>query len=301
MSGARDGVLLLDKPVGITSNAALQEAKRLLAARRAGHGGTLDPLASGLLVILFGEATKFARFALESDKTYLAALRLGVATATGDAEGEVIARRPVHADRAAVEAALEGFRGDIAQVPPIYSALKRSGRPLYALARAGERVARPPRRVRVSELVLLSYEGDLLQLRIRCSKGTYVRQLAADLGEALGCGAHLAALRRLAAGRFRLEDAIGLEALRALPIDARVARLIPPARLLEGLPAVRLDGERARRFCHGQPVRAAPAARGECRVLAPDGALLGVGTLGADGLLHPARLVARAASAIATD
>ncbi|MCX7962429.1 MAG: tRNA pseudouridine(55) synthase TruB [Burkholderiales bacterium] len=300
MSRGPDGVLLLDKPVGITSNAALQQAKRLLAASRAGHGGTLDPLASGLLVILFGEATKFARFALEADKTYLAAVRLGVATATGDAEGEVIARRTVHADRAAVEAALERFRGDIAQVPPIYSALKRDGRPLYALARAGEHVERAPRRVRVSELTLLSHEGDLLQLRIRCSKGTYVRQLAADLGEALGCGAHLAALRRLAAGRFRVEDAIGLEALRALPVHARRARLIPPARLLDGLPAIRLDGERARRFCHGQPVPAARAARGDCCVLAHDGALLGVGTVGADGLLRPERLVANPASAIAT-
>jgi tRNA pseudouridine55 synthase len=295
-----DGVLLLDKPSGITSNAALQQARRLLGAAKAGHGGTLDPLASGLLAILFGEATKFARFALESDKTYLAAVRLGIATATGDAEGEVLARRPVHADAAGVAAALERFRGEIEQVPPMHSALKREGRPLYALARAGRTVERAPRRVRIRELALLERAGDVLHLRVRCSKGTYIRQLAADLGEALGCGAHLVALRRIEAGGFTVEEAIGLEGLAALELAARQARLLPTARLLEGLPQVRLGAEDARRFAHGRPVRAGAGPQGSCRVLAADGALLGVGTAGSDGLLRPERLLSGAAAAVAS-
>jgi len=300
MRRALDGVLLLDKPSGITSNAALQQARRLLGAAKAGHGGTLDPLASGLLAILFGEATKFARFALDSDKTYLAAVRLGIATATGDAEGEVLARRPVQADAADVAAALERFRGEIEQVPPMHSALKREGRPLYALARAGLTVERSPRRVRIDELALLERAGDVLHLRVRCSKGTYIRQLAADLGEALGCGAHLVALRRIEAGGFTVDEAIGLDDLAGLERRARQARLLPTARLLDGLPEVRLGAEHARRFARGQPVSAGARAQGSCRVLAGDGAFLGVGVVGADGQLRPERLLAGAAAAVAT-
>lgn len=300
MRRALDGVLLLDKPPGITSNAALQQARHLLGARKAGHGGTLDPLASGLLAILFGEATKFARFALDSDKTYLAAVRLGITTATGDAEGEVLERRPVHAHAADIAAALQRFRGEIEQVPPMHSALKREGRPLYALARAGLTVARSPRRVRIGELVLLERTGEVLHLRIRCSKGTYIRQLAADLGEALGCGAHLCALRRIEAGGFTVEEAIGLERLAALDWPARRSGLVPTARLLDGLPEVRLGVRDAWRFAHGQPVRASVGAQGCCRVLAGDGALLGVGTAGGDGLLRPQRLLAGAGAVCAS-
>lgn len=300
MRRALDGVLLLDKPPGITSNAALQQARRLLGAAKAGHGGTLDPLASGLLAVLFGEATKFARFALDSDKAYLAAVRLGIATATGDAEGEIVARGPVRAGGADITAALERFRGEIEQVPPMHSALKHQGRPLYALARAGRCIERAPRRVRISELALLERAGDVLHLRIRCSKGTYIRQLAADLGEALGCGAHLAALRRIEAGAFSVQEAIGLDRLAALEIRERRARLLPTARLLDGLPEVRLGAEDSRRFAHGQPVSAGAAEQGCCRVLDCGGALLGVGSAGTDGLLRAERLLSRSAAAVAT-
>ena len=191
-----DAALLLDKPIGLSSNAALQAAKRLFRAAKAGHAGTLDPLASGLLLVLFGDATKFAASLLEADKTYLASVRLGVTTSTGDAEGEVTARRAVAVSQPQVEVVLSNFRGTIAQVPPMYSALKVGGQPLYALAREGLSVERSARNVVIHELEFISLQGDLLSLRVRCSKGTYVRTLAEDIGAALGTGAHLAALRR---------------------------------------------------------------------------------------------------------
>lgn len=290
---AVDGVLLLDKPPGISSNTALQEAKRLLVAAKAGHAGTLDPLASGLLPLLFGEATKFARFGLESDKTYLATVRLGVRTATGDAEGEVLERRPVAVDDAALGLALGRFRGEIEQVPPMYSALKRDGRPLYELARAGQSVEREARRVTIHELALLSRDGEQLRLRVRCSKGTYIRQLAEDLGEALGTGAHLEALRRTGAGDFTLEQAVDLEAFRAMDEARRQACLLPADSLLAALPVLRLPADAAFRFVQGQavPVDAAPAAA--CRVLGEAGVLLGVGEAGADRKLRPLRLLSQ--------
>jgi len=288
-----DGVLLLDKPAGISSNTALQEAKRLLGAAKAGHAGTLDPLASGLLPLLFGEATRFARFGLDSDKTYLASVRLGVRTATGDAEGEVIERRAVAIDEAQLAAALGRFRGEIAQVPPMYSALKRDGRPLYELARAGKTVEREARRVTIHELELQERAGDLLRLRIRCSKGTYIRQLAEDLGGALGTCAHLEALRRTAAGDFRLSQAVDLERFRDMDEAGRQASLLPPDSLLAALPAVRLAPEEALRFRQGQAVQAGLAPAAACRVLGDTGALLGVGEAGADGKLRPLRLLSQ--------
>lgn len=297
MRRALDGVLLLDKPCAMTSNAALQQARRLLGAAKAGHGGTLDPLASGLLLVVFGEATKFARFALEADKTYLATVRLGITTATGDAEGEILSQRPVRVEAARLAAALERFRGEIEQVPPIYSALKRDGRPLYALARAGGSVERAPRRVRIEELALLERSGEMLRLRVRCSKGTYVRQLAADLGAVLGCGAHLAALRRIQVGGFDVEQALGPDALAALSPSEREARLLPLARLVDHLPDARLGADNARRFAHGQAVAARGVARGHLRVLGQDGMLLGVGAAAEDGMLRPVRLLAAAARA----
>jgi tRNA pseudouridine55 synthase len=286
-----DGVLLLDKPSGMTSNGALQQAKRLLGARKAGHAGTLDPLASGLLPLLFGEATKFARFALDSDKTYLASVRLGVTTATGDAEGEVLERRPVSVDDAGIEAALGELRGAIEQVPPMYSALKRDGRPLYELARAGQTVERAPRHVLIHELVLLEREGDLLRLRVRCSKGTYVRQLAADLGETLGCGGHLESLRRTAAGGYVLERAITLEDLGRLEPAARLGRLLPAESLLASLPQFQLPAADSQRFSQGQAVAVPGSGEGYCQVRGEAGALLGVGESAADGKLRPVRLL----------
>jgi tRNA pseudouridine55 synthase len=286
-----DGVLLLDKPVGPSSSAVLQAVKRLLAARKAGHAGTLDPLASGLLPLLFGEATKFAHFGLEASKEYVADVRLGIATDTGDAEGEVIERRAAAVDSAAVAQALGNFRGEIQQVPPMYSALKHGGQPLYALARAGQSVARRPRTVTVHELELLERNDETLRLRILCSKGTYVRQLAVDLGLALGTVAHLQALRRTAVGALKLAQAVSLDDLQALGEEGRLAWLLPPDRLLEHLPRIDLDEGLASRFLNGQSVSSPASGDGPSRVYA-GGKLLGVGERGPAGL-QPARLVAR--------
>ncbi|MBI1943668.1 MAG: tRNA pseudouridine(55) synthase TruB [Betaproteobacteria bacterium] len=287
-----DAVLLLDKPVGLSSSAALQVAKRLLEARKAGHAGTLDPLASGLLPVLFGEATKFAQFALGSSKQYLAQLRLGIATDTGDAEGKVVTRRPVRVDEAQLARALERFRGAIEQVPPMFSALKHAGQPLYALARAGRSVARAARKVTVHELELLERREDLLRLRIVCSKGTYIRQLAADLGAELGTGAHVEALRRTAVGGFRIEQAASLDALQAMGEEARSARLLPPDSLLAELPRLDLEPGGAERFLSGRVVAVQASGSGPCRVYRNGEQLLGIGERGPDGL-RPRRLIAR--------
>lgn len=287
-----DGVLLLDKPAGISSNAALQEAKRLLLAAKAGHAGTLDPLASGLLPLLLGAATKFAQFALAWDKEYLATVRLGVITATGDAEGEVIERRSPGVDDARLDLTLTRFRGEILQVPPMYSALKHRGRPLYAIAREGRTVSRAPRRVVIRELVLLERDREVLRLRVRSSKGTYVRQLAQDLGEALGTGAHLEALRRTAAGPFRIEQAVDVEALRAMDGSARNRCLLSVESLLAELPRLELDADQAARFLQGRSVAIGTAPSGRCRVMSERGLLLGVGEARPGGALRPLRLVA---------
>jgi len=290
-----NGVLLLDKPVGPSSSAILQAVKRLLEAEKAGHAGTLDPLASGLLPLLFGEATKFAQFGLDAIKEYRAQVRLGVATDTGDAEGQVIDRQPVNVDEGGMAQALARFRGEIEQVPPMYSALKHEGQPLYALARAGRSVERAARKVTVHELELLERAGDVLHLRIRCSKGTYVRQLAVDLGLALGTVAHLEALRRTRVAGFRLDQAVTLDDLQALGDEARRTWLLPPDSLLEGLPRIDLPAALAERFLQGQAValQAEPAVRpGPCRVYREAGALLGVGEAGPGDELHPARLLA---------
>jgi tRNA pseudouridine55 synthase len=288
-----DGVLLLDKPVGPSSSVALQAAKRLLQARKAGHAGTLDPQASGLLPLLFGEATKFAHFGLEADKEYMADVRLGVATETGDAEGRVLETRAVAVDQAGLEAALQRLRGDILQVPPMHSALKRDGRPLYALAREGISVERSARPVRIHEFALLSRDGDTLRVRVRCSKGTYIRQLAADLGQTLGCGAHLASLRRTGVGAFRIEESVTLDDLQALAPGEMEGKLLPLERLLEGLPRLELDEARAGRFANGEAVQAGSAVQGPCRVYDGGKALLGVGEALAGGRLQPVRMLAR--------
>jgi tRNA pseudouridine55 synthase len=285
-----DGVLLLDKPAGMTSNAALQAARRLYRADKAGHTGTLDPLATGLLPVLFGEATKFGGELLEADKTYAAAIALGTTTATGDAEGAVLERRPVAVDRRDVERALARFRGEIAQVPPMHSALKRGGRALYEYARAGESVERAPRPVRIHALRLEAFDGERIAVTVRCSKGTYVRVLAEDIGRALGCGAHLAGLRRLASGPFALGGASTLDALAALTETARDARLLPVDALVAHLPAATLDEAAARRFALGQATATPADLRGRVRVYGSGGAFLGVGEGGPGGLLHPRRL-----------
>jgi tRNA pseudouridine55 synthase len=288
-----DGVLLLDKPVGLGSNGALQSVKRLYQAEKAGHAGTLDPLASGLLPILFGEATKFSQLALDADKEYLASARLGVTTTTADAEGEVLERKPVGVPPGALEPALARLRGPIEQVPPMYSALKHAGQPLYALARKGQSVERAARRVQIHELQLLNFEGDRIDLRVRCSKGTYIRTLVEDLGAALGCGAHLSALRRTAAGAFRIADASTLDQLQLATPAERDRLLLPVERLLSGLPRVDLEDPWAERFSKGQVVPLDQVQAGVCSVYGAQGGLLGIGDAGPPGELRPRRLVAQ--------
>ena len=245
------GVLLLDKPVGLSSQDALYKAKRLLRAEKGGHTGTLDPLASGLLPLCFGAATKFAQASLEADKAYRATLHLGQTRVGGDREGEVLLERPVNFDEARLSQGLARLTGEIEQVPPMQSALKHQGKALYEYARAGIEVERKPRRVRIHRLEVVQREGDLLTLDVHCSKGTYVRTLAQDLGEWLGCGAHLAGLRRTASGPLRVEQAVTLEALVALDEPARDALLLPADALLQSWPEIRLPDDEAGRFLSG--------------------------------------------------
>ncbi|MBL8442114.1 MAG: tRNA pseudouridine(55) synthase TruB [Betaproteobacteria bacterium] len=285
-----DGVLLLDKPVGLTSNDALQRARRLFSAAKGGHTGTLDPLASGLLPLCFGEATKFSADLLDADKTYEASLRLGITTDSGDAEGQVVATRPVVVSQVDIEAALQRFRGDIMQVPPMHSALKRDGKPLYELARQGVEVEREARPVSIRSLDLQSFTGDNLSLRVRCSKGTYSRVLATDIGEALGCGAYLTALRRTAVADLDLTGAVSLAVVEALPEEERDNCLQPLDTLLLRLPRVDLDAPAAERFSHGNPVVAPAGLLGRARVYA-DNRLIGLGDIGKEQQLWPKRLV----------
>lgn len=285
-----DGALLLDKPVGLSSNAALQRAKRIFGASKAGHAGTLDPLASGLLLALFGEATKFAGPLLDADKEYLATLRLGERTSTGDAEGEVLEKKTVQVSEEGVDAVLRRFLGEIEQVPPMYSALKRAGVPLYKLARRGEEVERKPRRVRILALERLRFASPQVDLRVRCSKGTYIRVLAEDIGAALGTGAHLSALRRTASGRFRIEQALRLDALEEMSATQRERGLLALPALLEGLPRAELGATEELRLRQGQTLQISGLQAGLCAVVRPDGAVIGLGMTDGAGALKPLRL-----------
>lgn len=289
---AVDGVLLLDKPVGPTSNAALQTARRLHRAAKAGHTGTLDPLASGLLPVLFGEATKFSGFLLDADKSYRARVQLGSRTTTGDAEGDVVERCKVAVDAAAIEAVLDRFRGEIEQVPPMHSALKREGRPLYAYARAGLEVERRARHVTIRELAWHDFADEAFTLEVRCSKGTYVRSLAADIGAALGCGAHLAALRRTAIGRFDVSEAFSLAQLEGLGDAERLAALRPVDSLLADFPEVHLEQAGAQALAHGRDVHGFGGLSGLVRAYGPGGAFLGLAEALSGGPLRAKRLLA---------
>ena len=291
-----DGVLLLDKPLGLSSNDALVRAKRLFNAKKAGHTGTLDPLATGLLPLCFGEATKFSQDLLEADKTYESTLKLGERTATGDAEGAVVASRPVECEERAVADVLARFRGEILQVPPMYSALKRDGKPLYEYARAGETLEREARPVTIHSLEVIDCALPFVTIRVTCSKGTYVRTLGEDIGEALGCGAHLTMLRRTGVGSLTLEHAVTLEQLDAVEPDARETLLAPVDALLGSFEAITLDEDQARRFLHGQRLRISDRGAAEpvrVRIYSPDARLLGTAQLG-DGVLAPERLIASA-------
>ncbi|NBD95518.1 MAG: tRNA pseudouridine(55) synthase TruB [Gammaproteobacteria bacterium] len=283
--GRAGGILLLDKPTGITSNAALGRAKRHLGIKKAGHTGTLDPMASGLLVLCFGEATKVSGFLLDADKSYEAEAMLGITTDSEDAEGEVLREQAVPDFSAeAIESALKGFRGPIDQVPPMHSALKHQGRRLYELARRGEVVERPPRSIVIHELDCVQWHKPRLQLLVRCSKGTYIRSLVRDIGQVLGCGAHLSALRRTASGPFDIADALTLDRLEALRQENARACLRPADQALLHLPELRLDALQAQRLRQGQTLAGVEnAGSGLVRVYDPDG-LIAVGE--ADGAGH---------------
>jgi tRNA pseudouridine55 synthase len=294
-----DGVLLLDKPVGLSSNDALIKAKRMLNAKKAGHTGTLDPFATGLLPLCFGEATKFSQDLLEADKTYETVVHLGQSSDTGDTEGEIVDTRPVDVTREQIEAVLERFRGPILQTPPMYSALKRDGKPLYEYARAGITLEREARPVTILHLELLDYQAPMLTLAVTCSKGTYIRVLGEDIGNALGCGAHLNQLRRTAVGALTLAGAVTLEHLAAQAAPA--ALLAPVDALLSSFPALALTAELAKRFLQGQRIAlgkealAIPAGLGRVRVY-HDARLLGTGTMQEYGVLAPERLIAATAA-----
>lgn len=298
-----DGVLLLNKPLGISSQQAVSRARAIYHAAKAGHTGTLDPMADGLLPICFGEATKFAHMLLNADKEYLATVRLGVTTTTGDAEGEVIERRQVVADRQAIAAALEKFRGAITQIPPMYSALKRDGVPLYEYARKGIEIDRQPRTVTIHELALLDFAEDTLRLRVRCSKGTYIRTLAQDIGVVLGCGASLSGLTRIAVGTFCLDNAAcTLEQLTASDSAERDAKLLPVDWLVRGLPQLVLDVDQAGQLIQGKVLVAAnPVNVGLTRVYQAGGRFLGVVDVSEDGQITVRRLIAQRAATAAEE
>lgn len=297
MSGRRriDGVLLLDKPTGITSNAALMRVKRLYAADKAGHTGTLDPLASGLLPICFGGATRFAQFLLDAPKRYVATLRFGATTTTQDAEGDVVTTRSVEFTREALEATLARFVGVQMQTPPAHSALKFEGRPRYDYARRGIDVPSVPREVVVHALRLLDWHAPEATIDVACGKGTYVRALAADIGEALGCGAHVAALRRTQSGLFDIGGAVTLDALERDDEAARIGRLLPIDAPVTGIPRLDVDHEVARLLAHGQKPRIA-AASGRYRVYAAGERFVGLADVDAQRLTA-LRLVAQDADA----
>ncbi|MFA9438495.1 tRNA pseudouridine(55) synthase TruB [Uliginosibacterium sp. sgz301328] len=286
-----DGVLLLDKPRGLSSNDALQKARRVFQAAKAGHTGTLDPLATGLLPVLFGEATKFSNLLLDSDKTYEATLQLGVTTTTGDAEGEVLDTRPVTVDEAAIRAVCARFIGPISQVPPMYSALKYEGKPLYEYARQGIHIERPAREITIHALDVRRVAGSQIDIVVHCSKGTYIRTLAADIGAALACGAHLTALRRTQSGGLDVADAYTLEGLLAIEESARSNVLRPVDSLLAHLPRIDLEPALATRFGHGQALRAPIDARGPVRVYGER--FIGTGVIDEGGALRPQRLVSQ--------
>jgi tRNA pseudouridine55 synthase len=291
-----DGILILDKACGPSSNQALQQVRRLYAARKAGHCGSLDPLASGVLPICLGEATKFSSYLLGANKSYRADCRLGQVTDTGDAEGEIIDTAPVDVDRERIERELQHFVGVIEQVPPMYSALKHEGRRLYQLAREGKQVDRPPRRVEIFELRLLALEGEVMRIEVSCSTGTYIRTLAEDIGSRLGCGAHITALRRTSVDLFDEDDALSFELLQDLEerqgMTAIDARLLPVSVALERFPEIVLDNEDSAAIRHGRRLRPGQGTPpGLYRLSSPMDGFIGLGEVTENRELQAKRLM----------
>lgn len=295
---AVDGVLLLDKPRGLTSQQAVARVKRLFNARKAGHTGTLDPLADGLLPIGLGEATKFSQFLLDADKRYLATLRLGAVTTTGDAEGEIIKEQPVAVTLPQITAVLPRFVGPQQQIPPMHAAIKVNGKPLYAYARAGETIVRESRSIIINDIQIIDFIDKYLKLRVSCSKGTYIRVLAEDIGAALGCGAHLSALTRETAGGLDLANTASMGDLEAMTMPQRLERLLPADTFAAGLTRLDVVAEDERRLFTGQRVDlGVAAAAGLCRLYGPSGAFFGIGEVAAETLVAR-RLLTQPAPAV---
>jgi tRNA pseudouridine55 synthase len=287
------GVLLLDKPLGISSNIALQRVRRLYQGSKAGHTGTLDPLASGLLPICLGEATKFSQALLSADKSYEASVGLGFISSTGDAEGTLEPYGKPDFSAGQLQRVLASFTGPIDQIPPMHSALKKDGRPLYSYARAGETVTREPRKIIIKVIQLVDYENNTLRIRVDCSKGTYIRVLAEDIGKALECGGYLLSLRRTRIRELTLAEAVGLEELAAMDETCRLGQLLPVDRLVETLPVVHLSCEGSRRIVNGLAVADTTIPGGLVRLYDATGSFLGVGESRTDGMLVAKRLVSQ--------
>lgn len=286
------GVLLLDKPLGFSSNQALQKVKWLFQAAKAGHTGTLDPLATGLLPLCFGEATKFAHYLTDADKTYVATLKLGITTNTGDAEGEVLSTQTVNVSQSQFEQACQQFVGEISQIPPMYSALKHEGKALYVYARAGVEIERAARVITIHSIALNTFDQDVATITVKCSKGTYIRTLAEDIGRQLGCGAHLIGLRRTATANYQLTQAITLEQFEAMPVEQRASVLLPADSAVHHLPAITLDADSTYYLQQGQSVwRSGVIAKGLLRLYNEQQEFLGLGELASDGKIAPKRLI----------
>jgi tRNA pseudouridine55 synthase len=291
-----NGVLLLDKPLGFSSNQALQKVKWLFQAAKAGHTGTLDPLATGLLPICLGEATKFAQYVTDADKTYIATVKFGATTTTGDAEGEVIANRDVRFTRAQLESACQSFLGEISQVPPMYSALKFEGKALYEYAREGVDIERQSRLVTIADITITHFEVDVAEITVKCSKGTYIRTLAEDIGNALGSGAHLIGLRRIETAGYELADAITIDQveqkIKDTPVEALQSLLLPIDSAIVHLPALTLNDDAAHYLMQGQAVWVSgKIPNGEMRLFDENSRFLGLGFLQEDGKIAPKRLM----------
>lgn len=287
-----NGILLLDKPLGYSSNQALQKIKWLFQAEKAGHTGTLDPLATGLLPICLGEATKFAQYVIDSDKTYIAYIKLGIQTTTGDAEGEVIASKPVNITAAKFEQVCQQFLGEISQVPPMYSALKHDGKALYEYARAGVEIPRAARQVTIKNITVNTFSGCDAVISVTCSKGTYIRTLAEDIGNMLENYAHLVGLRRTQTAGYDLADAMTIEAVEALAVTERDTKLLSVDSAITILPQVIIGADSAFYFKQGQAVwQAGKMPEGDLRIYEDGGKFIGLGKLLADGKIAPKRLV----------
>ena len=287
-----DGVFLLNKPLGFSSNQALKKIQWLFNAKKAGHTGTLDPMASGLLPICIGEATKFSHRLLEANKTYIATIQLGVTTTTGDQEGEVVSQKDVVLKPNQLEETLQKFTGDITQIPPMFSALKFEGKPLYEYARQGIEIERKSRQVTIYDITLNKIEESIVILEVSCSKGTYIRTLAEDIGHALGCGAYLKGLERTQTGNFQLSDALTIEAIEAMPMASREKTLLPVDALLEGLSSIKLTLTETEAIKKGQAIDFNGKNDNELRLYGASGQFLGVGQPDLQGRLFPKRLIA---------